>query len=128
MRWSSFSPRIRQLVRARPDKLLVETRAQLLHAALGIVSLRAAPHHPALAALHGWLDSWRGVGDVVVGMHRQGYDVQLTQYNERGWRATFYTTGMEHSATRATASAFEETPWRGVQRAAWEALANLDRG
>jgi len=30
-------------------------------------------------------------------MHRQGFDLQLTQYDERGWRATFYTTGMEHS-------------------------------
>jgi hypothetical protein len=29
-------------------------------------------------------------------MHRQGYDLQLTQYDDRGWRATFYTTGMEH--------------------------------
>ena len=26
-------------------------------------------------------------------MHRQGFDLQLTQYDERGWRATFYTTG-----------------------------------
>jgi hypothetical protein len=25
-------------------------------------------------------------------MHRQGFDLQLTQYDERGWRATFYTT------------------------------------
>jgi hypothetical protein len=24
-------------------------------------------------------------------MHRQGFDLQLTQYDERGWRATFYT-------------------------------------
>jgi hypothetical protein len=55
-------------------------------------------------------------------MHRQGYDVQLTQYDERGWRATFYTTGMEHSATSASASAFEDTPWRAVQRAAHKAL------
>jgi hypothetical protein len=31
-----------------------------------------------------------------------GYDVQLTQYNERGWRATFYATGMEHSSTSST--------------------------
>jgi hypothetical protein len=38
-------------------------------------------------------------------MHRQGYDVQLTQYDERGWRATFYTTGMEHSPTSATGTA-----------------------
>jgi hypothetical protein len=30
-------------------------------------------------------------------MHRQGFDLQLTRYDEHGWRATFYTTGMEHS-------------------------------
>jgi len=28
-------------------------------------------------------------------MHRQGYDLQLTQDDERGWRATFYTTGKQ---------------------------------
>jgi hypothetical protein len=28
-------------------------------------------------------------------MHRQGYDLQLTQYDDRAWRATFYTTGIE---------------------------------
>jgi hypothetical protein len=26
-------------------------------------------------------------------MARQGFDLQLTRYDERGWRATFYTTG-----------------------------------
>jgi len=30
-------------------------------------------------------------------MARQGFDLQLTRYDERGWRATFYTTGVEHS-------------------------------
>jgi hypothetical protein len=35
-------------------------------------------------------------------MHRQRYDVQLTQYADRGWRATFYTSGMEHLPTSAT--------------------------
>jgi hypothetical protein len=39
-------------------------------------------------------DSWSGIGHVAVGMHRQAFDLQLTQYDERGWRATFYTTGM----------------------------------
>jgi hypothetical protein len=101
---------------------IVDTRARVLLAALGFASSRAAPRHRGLAVLHDWLDSWRGIGDVVVGMHRHGYDVQLTQYDERGWRATFYVTGMEHSATSATASAFEATPWRAVQRAAWDAL------
>jgi hypothetical protein len=40
-----------------------------------------------------------------------GFDLQLTQYDERGWRATFYTTRMEHSPTAATGSAWERTPW-----------------
>jgi len=55
-------------------------------------------------------------------MHRQGYDLQLTRYAERGWRATFYTTGMEHSPTSATGSAWEPTPWSAVQGAARDAL------
>jgi hypothetical protein len=29
-------------------------------------------------------------------MRRQGFDLPLTQYDDRGWRATFYATGMEH--------------------------------
>ena len=55
-------------------------------------------------------------------MARQGYDLQLTRYDERGWRATFYTSGMEHSPTSATGSAFEPMPWRAIQGAALEAL------
>ena len=74
-------------------------------AALGFVRLEGE-RPSALEALHSWLDSWRGIGDVVVGMAHQGYDVQLTRYDERGWRATFYTSGMEHSLTSATASAW----------------------
>src|SRR5207245_3905911 len=38
--------------------------------------------------LRTWLDSWAGVGRVVVGMARQGFDLQLTRYDEKGWRAT----------------------------------------
>ena len=48
-------------------------------------------------------------------MAHQGYDLQLTRYGERGWRATFYPTGMEHSATSATGSAWERTAWPAVQ-------------
>jgi hypothetical protein len=39
-------------------------------------------------------------------MARQGYDLQLTRYDEKGWRATFYTTGMKHSPTSATGTAW----------------------
>jgi hypothetical protein len=44
---------------------------------------------PELRLLHRWMDCWRGVSDIAVGMHRQGYDLQLTQYDDRGWPATF---------------------------------------
>jgi hypothetical protein len=41
----------------------------------------------ALWALRSWLDSWSGIGHVAVGMAHQGYDLQLTRYDEKGWRA-----------------------------------------
>jgi hypothetical protein len=63
-----------------------------------------------------------GSGVPQVGMAGQGYDLQLTRYDDRGWRATFYTTGMEHSPTNATRTGWEPTPWRATQRAAWAAL------
>jgi hypothetical protein len=59
-------------------------------------------------------------------LHRHRYDLQLTQYDDRGWRATFYTTGMEHSPTGAIGTSWEHTPWHAVQRAAWEALRKDD--
>jgi hypothetical protein len=60
-------------------------------------------------------------------MAGQGYDLQLTRfYDERGWRATFYTTGMEHSPTSATGTAWERAPWHAAQRAAWEAFSHVN--
>jgi hypothetical protein len=35
--------------------------------------------HSELALVHQWLDNWRGVGLLAVGLHRTGYDLQLTQ-------------------------------------------------
>ncbi len=40
-------------------------------------------------------------------MHRQGYDLQLTQYDERRWRATFYVTG--------TGTPAHERHWNGME-------------
>ena len=76
--------------------------------------------HPALDVLHDYLDSWRGVGAVAVGMARQDFDLQLAKYAERGWQANFYPSGLAHSIVKGTA--FAETPWRAVQQAAWEAM------
>jgi len=92
-------------------------------AALGFAGLPSKDH--ALHALRSCL-SWSGIGRIAVGMAHQGFDLQLTHYDERGWRATFYTTGMEHSPTNASGTAWERTPWRATQRAAWEALKKAD--
>ena len=84
-----------------------------LSASLGV----RCPYDRALDALRSWLDSWPGIGHVAVGMHRQGFDLQLTQYDDRGWRATFYTTGMEHSPTSATGTAWEL--WNRLLGGSW---------
>jgi hypothetical protein len=59
-------------------------------------------------------------GDIVGGMHRQGWDLQLTEYGDGHWRATFFVTGQAHSIVGGTG--WEPTAWRAVQRAAWEVL------
>jgi hypothetical protein len=101
---------------------MLDQLGRLLRAAVGLATLSMPSYDRALWALRSWLDSWSGVGHVAVGMHRQGYDLQLTEYDERGWRATLYVTAMEHSPTGATGSAFEPTHWRAVQRATWGVL------
>jgi hypothetical protein len=54
---------------------------------------RVNAERPVLTVLRSWLDSWSGIGRVAVGTAHQGFDLQLTQYDEHGWRATFYATG-----------------------------------
>src|SRR5436189_6312411 len=99
-------------------------RRSVLTVTLGFARLE--PRAPELHTLHRWLDTWRGIGDVERGMARQGYDLQLTRYDDRGWRATFYMSGMEHSPTSATGSAWERTAWRAVQGAAWDTLSKAE--
>jgi hypothetical protein len=69
---------------------------------------------PSVARLMDWRRADR------VGLHRQGWNLQLTQYGDRNWRATFYVTGFAHSILGG--SAWEPTVWRAVQRAGWDAL------
>ncbi len=98
---------------------MLDQRGRLLRAALGFLELRPAPEDTALVALRSWLDSWRGIGAIATGMARQDYDLQLTRYDGRGWRATFDTTGMEHSLTGATGSAFESSPGARLDEQGW---------
>ena len=70
---------------------------------------------PELALVHKWLNSWRGVGLLAVGLHRTGYDLDLRQYGDGNWRTTFYVTGQAHSILGGSAS--EPTVWRAVHPA-----------
>ena len=63
---------------------MLDQRGQLLRAALGFTGLPRPSYDRALHALRSWLDSWSGIGRIAVGMVRQGYDLQLTQYDDRG--------------------------------------------
>jgi hypothetical protein len=84
-------------------------RHHLLVAALGFLQL--SPRAPELLPRHQWLDSWTGLGLIAVGLHRQGWDLQLTQYDDGNWRATFYVTGAAHSIVGGSA-------WEPTSRAA----------
>ena len=66
-----------------------DRRRSLLTAALGF--LRLSPRSRELVVLHRWLDSWSGIGHVVVGMERLGYRVSLRKYGngDGAWVATF---------------------------------------
>jgi hypothetical protein len=88
-------------------------------AALGFAGCSMPSYDRALYALRTWLDSWSGIGHVAVDMARQGYDLQLTRYDEKGWRATFYSTGMEHSPTSAIGSAWRGMTTRADTRHGW---------
>jgi len=62
-------------------------RRGLLIAALGfaLVDTKDKPAAKEIALVREWLDTWKGIGHVVTGMARQDYDLELTQYDGRGW-------------------------------------------
>ena len=104
----------------------LDARGRLFRAALGFLSLEAS--EPELRRLHQCFDNWRGIGDVVAGMARQEYDLELRRYNGQGWRAIFFQSGFEHSLTSHAGAAYARSPWEAVQRAAADALYKLRAG
>lgn len=61
---------------------MTASRRALLRAALGFLQLRPEP--PEVAPLRQWLDSWTGLGVIVTGMLRQGYDAVLLSVGPAG--------------------------------------------
>src|SRR5207247_9807792 len=100
-------------------------RRALLTAALGFTVLD--PRERELRLLHAWLDTWRGVGDVVSGMKRQGYEVSLGDHGSGHWIAVFYAGHGGYQPLEAAGTAQAPAPWAAVQRAAWAARARGER-
>jgi hypothetical protein len=56
---------------------------------------------PELRLVHDWLDSWSGIGLIIVGMSHQGLTVSLGEHGVGRWMAThepFYMDGSVKAA------------------------------
>jgi hypothetical protein len=95
-----------------------------LRAALAAVLVPA--NTPELRLVRAWLDSWSGIGLVVVGMAHQGFTVSLGEHGVGRWIAVFFHGRGGHEPIAPAGTAQEPTPWRAVRRAAWEAVRGHD--
>jgi hypothetical protein len=103
----------------------VDARGRRLRAALAAVLV--PDNAPELRLVRAWLDSWSGVGLIVVGMAHQGFTVSLGEHGVGRWIAVFFHGRGGHERFDAAGTAQETTAWRAVQRAAWETLGNTRR-
>jgi hypothetical protein len=55
----------------------------------------------------------------------QGFQVSLGDHGAGRWIAVFFHGSGGHEPLAAESAAQERTPWRAVQRAAWEALGRI---
>ena len=62
----------------------LDARGRRLRAALGFLQL--APGAPELRLLHHWLNTWTGLGLIVVGVERQGLRFSLSNIADQEWR------------------------------------------
>jgi hypothetical protein len=92
-------------------------RAANLRCALA--ALRIKQDEPELRLLHRLLDTWRGIGLIVVGMQRQRLRLSLTHVADGEWRSSFMG---ENLLLAPRGFGVAPTPWRAVQEAAWAAV------
>jgi hypothetical protein len=74
--------------------------------------------------MHKLLNSWSRHRVIVAGIAHQGWDVQITAYAARDWRANFFPAGIAHSILGG--SAWEPTLWRAVPLLLHDAAADAD--
>ena len=86
----------------------LDARGRRLRAALAAVLVQSPA--PDLRLVHEWFDNGSGLGLIGAGRTHQGWDVQLTAYAARDWRANFFPVGI---ATLSLAAA------RGSRRRGW---------
>jgi hypothetical protein len=103
----------------------LDRRRAALVTALAATHLDTPPGfgHTGVEAVKTWLNNWSGLGIVIVGMARQGYDLELRQFRH-GWSAAFYPTGIAHSIVYG--SGWDATAGVAVQKAALETLMRRD--
>jgi hypothetical protein len=109
---SSFSARCEKF---RSDVDQIANRAAALRATLGFLALE--PGAPELQLLHRCFDSWRGIGDVVTGMARQGHRLRLTNIEPWTWRATFSHDAMVAAEGFPRRADVASSPSLSLQRA-----------
>jgi hypothetical protein len=78
---------------------------------------------PELRLIHRWLDSWRGVRWIAMGMHAEHHALALRRRESSGWTATFTFTGKTNLPPAAPSGlATMPSPWEAVQWAAWQVI------
>jgi hypothetical protein len=97
----------------------------LLRAALGFLALEPRELELCGPSLHN-PPTPGGIGDIVAGVARQEYDLELRRYSGQGWRAIFFLSGFEHSLTADAGDAWAPGPWEAVQRAAADTERRVD--
>src|SRR2546428_2966222 len=70
-----------------PANVDMSDRRSLLVAALGFVLFGNWHSVPEVVTLHAWLDTWSGLGAIIVGMERHGFELWLAK-DRNSWRST----------------------------------------
>ena len=94
-----------------PANLAMSDRRSLLVSALGFVLLGNWRSVRELVTLHAWLDTWSGLGAVVVGMERHGFELWLAK-DRNGWRSTFLHRSHVMQPWVGQVLYWWPTPWR----------------